>query len=182
MIASQRCRVISDHDAVSRTSWHNWPFVRGIHQSQLWLVDSPHKGPTMQSFFFVIRLNKLLNEHLSCRWFETWCSCDITAMSSQNYVFFVLTGWVHLGSIVDILRLEQNGWRDADNIFNCIFLIKNYCILILISLKFVLKGPIDNKSPLSGSGNGLAPVYHQAITWLWIKIDQNIWCHQAPMS
>ena len=29
-------------------SLHNWPFVRGVHQS---LVDSPHKGPVMRKAF-----------------------------------------------------------------------------------------------------------------------------------
>ena len=39
---------------------HYWPFVRGIHLSQ---VVSTHKGPTMWNFdvFCVITLNKLLN-------------------------------------------------------------------------------------------------------------------------
>ena len=38
-----------------------WPFVRGIHQS---LVDSPLKGPEIQSvdFVVVVRLNKLLKK------------------------------------------------------------------------------------------------------------------------
>ena len=33
----------------------------------------------------------------------------------------------------------------ADNIFKFIFLIEKFCILIQISLKFVPKGPNDNK-------------------------------------
>ena len=32
-----------------------------------------------------------------------------------------------------------------DNIFKCIFVNEKFCILILISLKFVPEGPIDNK-------------------------------------
>ena len=39
----------------------------------------------------------------------------------------------------------QNGRHFADDIFRCIFLIEKFCILIRISLKFVPKGPIDNK-------------------------------------
>ena len=35
-----------------------------------------------------------------------------------------------------------------DNIFRCISVNENFCILIKISLKFVLKGPIDNNSVL----------------------------------
>ena len=36
----------------------------------------------------------------------------------------------------------------ADNIFKCIFFNENVRIAIKISLKFVPKGPIDNKSAL----------------------------------
>ena len=36
----------------------------------------------------------------------------------------------------------------ADGIFKCIFLNENIRMLIQISLKFVPKGPIDNKSAL----------------------------------
>ena len=36
----------------------------------------------------------------------------------------------------------------ADGIFKCIFLNENFRISIQISLKFVPKGPIDNKSAL----------------------------------
>ena len=43
---------------------------------------------------------------------------------------------------------EQNGRHFADDIFKCIFLNQNLCILIKISLKFVPKGLIDNKSSL----------------------------------
>ena len=42
----------------------------------------------------------------------------------------------------------QNGRHFADGIFKCIFMNENFCILIPISLKFVPKGPIDNKSAL----------------------------------
>ena len=40
----------------------------------------------------------------------------------------------------------QNGWHIADYIFKCIFMNEKFCILVEISLKFVTKGPIDNKS------------------------------------
>ena len=44
------------------------------------------------------------------------------------------------------LRLGQNGRHLADDIFRCIFLKENMCILIWISPKFVHKGPINNQS------------------------------------
>ena len=36
----------------------------------------------------------------------------------------------------------------AEDIFKCIFLNENYGVLVEISLKFVSKGVIDNKSAL----------------------------------
>ena len=36
----------------------------------------------------------------------------------------------------------------AVNIFKCIFMDENFCASIWISLKFVPKGPIDNKAAL----------------------------------
>ena len=42
----------------------------------------------------------------------------------------------------------QNGRHFADDIFRCIFVNENFCILIKISLKFVAKSPIDNRPAL----------------------------------
>ena len=47
-----------------------------------------------------------------------------------------------------IHRLGQNGCHFADHIFKHIFINENFCILILISLKFVPNGPIENKPAL----------------------------------
>ena len=46
--------------------------------------------------------------------------------------------------LVNTLRQWQNGCQFPDDIFKCIFLIKNIWISIKISLKFIPKGPIDN--------------------------------------
>ena len=48
------------HICVTRPQWVKSP------------VDSPHKGPVMQSFyvFFVVGLNKLLNKLSNCQWFR----------------------------------------------------------------------------------------------------------------
>ena len=42
------------------------------------------------------------------------------------------------------LRPRQNGRHYPDDIFKCIFLNQNCCILMKISLKFVPHGPINN--------------------------------------
>ena len=43
------------------------------------------------------------------------------------------------------LPLDKMAAILADDIFKCIFLNEKFCIVIWISLKFVPKGPIDNK-------------------------------------
>ena len=58
----------------------------------------------------------------------------------------------------------QNGCHFTDNILKCIFLNEKNCISIWISLKFVSKGPIDDK-PALVQINGLAPNRRQAIIW-----------------
>ena len=45
---------------------------------------------------------------------------------------------------LNTLRPRQDGRQFPDDIFKCIFLNENVWIPIKISLKFVLKGPIDN--------------------------------------
>ena len=44
--------------------------------------------------------------------------------------------------------VKKNGRHFTDDVFECIFVNKKFCILIKISLKFVAKGPIDNKLAL----------------------------------
>ena len=47
-----------------------------------------------------------------------------------------------------MLKPEQKRWNFADNICKCIFFNENNNTLVLISLKFVPKGPVDKKSSL----------------------------------
>ena len=61
-------------------------------------------------------------------------------------------GWFHNGmlkiTILNRLRLRQNGHHFPDGIFIWIFLNQNVWISIKILLKFVPKGPIDNNPAL----------------------------------
>ena len=46
-------------------------------------MDSPLRDPVMRSIdiFFAVSLNKLLNIHLSCHWFDTcWWTCHLFIM------------------------------------------------------------------------------------------------------
>ena len=67
--------------------------------------------------------------------------CQSVASPPAPDVRFVSSSHNNLGH-------KQNGWHYVDDICNCIFLNKSCCILIQISLKFVLKGPTDIKPSL----------------------------------
>ena len=55
------------------------------------------------------------------------------------------TGWQQYKTFsFNTLRPRQDGCHFPDDIFKCIFLSENVWISIKISLKFVLKGPINN--------------------------------------
>ena len=86
---------------------HNWPFVRGIHQSPLHFLKS-----VFESFdvFFVIHLNKLLNKQLSCQWFQmAELSCDGTLMTSQ----LALRRWPNVNPYVGPTSGHQR-WANVD--------------------------------------------------------------------
>ena len=67
---------------------HYWPFVKKIQGS---LMDPPHKGPMMRSFYILFDFNpdKLLNKQCYRPWTETpWHPNDVT---NGTHVFFYLT-------------------------------------------------------------------------------------------
>ena len=84
-------------------------------------------------------------------WRSNW-ELNMAAVSSWNHGPTYRTGQVSGHCMVlisfNILRLAENGWHFAYNIFELIFLFENCCILIQISLKLVPKGRIDSNSSL----------------------------------
>ena len=76
-------------------------------------------------------------------------------------------------------RPRQNGFHIAENVFECVFLYQN-CILIWISLKFVPKGPTNNKPAVVQimvwclTCNKLLPK-----TMLVQFTDAYMWCNSA---
>ena len=73
------------------------------------------------------------------------------------------------GLSVNSSLLGQNGRHFADEIIKCIFTYEKFCILIWISLKFVIKGPIDNKPALVEVMTlhlfGTKPLPEPVVTW-----------------
>ena len=82
---------------------------------------------------------------------------EIFMIFYQCYHTYIRTDRVHSiytdcfiisGDILTHLPLDNMAAIFADDIFKCIFLNEKFCISIWISLKFVPKGLIDNKSAL----------------------------------
>ena len=73
-----------------------------------------------------------------------------TNLPSGRYLLAILNGmWTrNVILLLTHLRLDKMAAILADDIFKCIFLNENDRIPIQISLKFVPRGPIDNKPAL----------------------------------
>ena len=61
--------------------------------------------------------------------------CYLSWMQFYNNIILI--------NMLNSSPLQQNG-RHFTDIFRCIFVNEQFCILINISMKFVPKGPIDN--------------------------------------
>ena len=64
-------------------------------------------------------------------------------MPESEYILVLMPEWLTLSYLKEYFDLtlnhEQSGHKVADDIFGCILLKENACILILILLKFVQK-------------------------------------------
>ena len=56
--------------------------------------------------------------------------------------------WVDISHFLNSSPPGQNGHHFADDLFKCILVNEKFCILIKISLEFLSKCPLDNKSAL----------------------------------
>ena len=82
-------------------------------------------------------------------------------------------------SIFSTLRSEQNVNHFADDIIKCIFLRENICVFILISLKFIPTGPVDDKSSLvqviDWCATGNKPLTKSMLTYCQLDLqEQNL--------
>ena len=92
---------------------------------------------------------RVVNGHLYGRLFELW------AYLSTNSALLKALGTTKV--LLNTLRPRQNGHNFADNIFKCIFLNENVRIPIIISLKFVPEGHINNIPALAQIMAGRRP-------------------------
>ena len=75
-----------------------------------------------------------------------WSSHKFDCKIHMNYMVQHICNW-HTVNVINSPP-GQNGRHFADDIFICIVVNEKFLILIKISLKFILKGPIDNNSAL----------------------------------
>ena len=109
----------------------------GLHRSPM---DSPHKGSVTWKMF---PFDDVI----------MWCQRSCKLYKNRLLTWKVATGIQRDQKEMDstgfnTLRPRQNGRPFADDTFKCIFLNENVRISIKISLKFVLKGPINNNPAL----------------------------------
>ena len=90
--------------------------------------------------------------------------------SHMKYIRCRLIGWIEDDdSYGYLISLAQNGHSFADKICRCIFLNKHFCLLVKISLNFILKGLIDNNQALvqimAWCLIGYKPLSEPMLTW-----------------
>ena len=148
---------------------HNGPVIPCFDDR--WPVDSLHKGPVRQKMFHAISPSWVsdditihvqdcwvnsLHSQLSpfCRIITTLFIYIITFSKAASFkVEHDSSDFTHTFKKVKMLLIEiltHLPWAIwfHRQFFKCIFLNEKFCILIKISLKFVLMGPIDNNLAL----------------------------------
>ena len=109
------------------------------------MMITPYMAPLDHSLFTLSSL-KIHSWNLHC---ELYKGGYLSINNLILFIVFIYFIWIenfgecHPGSF-NTLRPRQNGRHFADDIFKCIFLNENVWIPNKISLKFVLKGPIND--------------------------------------
>ena len=105
-----------------------------IHHSEFCLIRSVHNAHEILTYCGLLLPYSV---ELGQYWLREWD--DISCWNPSLW-----KARTCLSHILNTLRPRQNGRRFADDIFKCIFLNENVWIPIIISLKFIPKGPINN--------------------------------------
>ena len=107
--------------------------------SALLVFHSPMASNAGFEFF-----RQLVRERLErCRWFQMpWRSCN--GIKMQRFTYFLFHDHVLLINNQLRLFLTHRGWAKMTTVSNAFPRRKTYQFRVKISLKFVLKGPINN--------------------------------------
>ena len=116
--------------------------------------EFPAQRPVTWNFdvFFDLHLNKWLSKHSSRQSFEMpscplWRHCNVVhcqhsgKLGSNCLQMILVSDLTHLPS-------DKMATNLADDLFKCMFMNEKFCISILIWLKFVPRGPINNRVAL----------------------------------
>ena len=117
---------------VENVDWTFQMLIPSIHWIQTWVITVPADGlaPHMFSSMFIC-LSRFKNTfHLPYDTIHNG-QLDLTALQVLSH-----------------LPLDKMAANSADDICKCIFINEKFCILIRISLKFLPRGPIDNRPAL----------------------------------
>ena len=132
-------------------------FIPSIECSLLNTISTlPHK--TCQPLWWT----RLLIDSAELHWSLKKTCCNSTGVLKLVSVRTKMATTLH---IVTTYLGEQYGHHFTDGSFECIFLIENYGILINISLRYVSKGPIENKPALVLVPNRQLIKISQGSTW-----------------
>ena len=134
------------HDMEALFSSHYWPFVRGIHRSQ---VDFPSQGPIVWNFgvFFVVCLNKLLNKQSNCGWFEMLqSSCEIAVIHYTLRGFPKIFVKFHFWDGVNNLKFHKNVIKCSYAFWLCSFLWGRNFISVSLLVSFLQSSLIKKVS------------------------------------
>ena len=92
-------------------------------------------------------------ENVACEWWSFFPRGDelrisIHVNSIHKWIIRIYQAWsslvIRIVSFINTLGPRQNGRHFPVDFFKCIFLNENIWIYVKISLKFILKGPINN--------------------------------------
>ena len=137
--------------------WDLWDWSKRIY---LWTLMAPaqirQKLTSVDNFS---NLQCTLVTYFN-NWATNYFSLELTSFTDL-FQTLIYPFWEHITTCISVqnlcfpvsyhyfsLSFGQNGNHFTDDILKCIFMNAKFCISIQISLKFVLKGPINNKSIL----------------------------------
>ena len=122
------------------------------HQKQYWIYEYRINETIIPTGFAqgLRRLTGGLAQILGPLWATSLIPKPYNNSTPVYLLMGVLAGLMILALVSNMITTwpKQNGRHFADNSFRCILLVGNHLILIQISLRFVPKGTIDNKSAL----------------------------------
>ena len=140
-IASGNGLLSSQHQAIFSTHWGRAKMATNF------LTTISNAFSSVKIYKFRLRFCWNLFPRVQLTIFQqAWCWPGNKPLSEPMMVNLLMHICITRPQWVNTLKLEPSGSHFADNIFKRIFLKEKFCVLIQISLRFVLWDPMDNPS------------------------------------